>query len=87
MTRWKFEGEPFQYAGGADPSADVSQGVKFVLQSEGGETTQVNVEAVNMANVSMSVSDARAAVSQHLDDESPPRRIVMDREGTFRPDA
>ena len=71
--------------GGADSSADVSHGFKFTLESPRGDTMDVNVEVANGASVPLTEADAANAVREYLDSgRTPPRRILMDRQGVFR---
>jgi hypothetical protein len=80
---WAFDGDPYGYTGGADNSSDVSHGFKFSLRAPNGETMNVNVEAANGAHVQLTELDARNAIRNYIDGgQTPPRRIVMDREET-----
>jgi hypothetical protein len=83
MARWTIVGEPYRYAGGADPSADVDFGFKFTLRPDVGSDQKINVEAAR--GVSMSAADARRAVGEWLDEDAPPERLVRASDGDFSP--
>jgi hypothetical protein len=83
MEPWTIEGNPYRYEGGADPSADVDYGYKFMLVRVG-VSHPVNVEqAKGPREVKLTEELARNAVAEHLEDDEPPSRIVMARDGTF----
>ena len=83
MEAWSIEGNPHRYEGGSDPSADVDYGYKFTLVRVG-VSRNVNVEAASGPRAQeLTEVLAAQAVSEHLDQEEPPPRIVMSREGTF----
>lgn len=83
MATWIIVGEPYRYAGGADPSADVDFGFKFTLRSDDGREQKIDVEAAR--GVAMSVAEARRAVGVWLDEDAPPERIVRASGNDFYP--
>jgi hypothetical protein len=83
MAYWTFSGEPFRYDGGADPSADVDFGFKFMLQEKDGREAKVNVEAAKGAGDMLTAGNARDAITKYLNDDELPSRIVMDTFGDF----
>jgi hypothetical protein len=52
----------------------------FELAAPGRESEQVTVEYAKPSSLA-SLDHARSVVSAHLDDETPPRRLIVDREG------
>jgi hypothetical protein len=85
MADWTFEGDPYRYQGGADPSADVDGGIKFTLRDDG-DTATINVEAARGAGGNLTEASARNAIKSYLDDETLPRRIVLGTDGNFYPE-
>lgn len=84
MGIWTINASPFHYEGGADPSSDISHGIRFTLSRRDGTTRTVHVEAADGATVRMTEWRALAEVKRHLRDTEPPRQILMDRDGAFR---
>jgi hypothetical protein len=83
MGGWTIKGKPHRYAGGSDPSSMVDYGFKFRLV-RAGLAHSVNVEvASGPREVELTEALARTAVAEHLEDDEPPTRIVMARDGTF----
>lgn len=84
MAYWLMQGEPFRYEGGADPSATVDYGFKFMFREKTtGEEVKVNVEAASGAGEMMTPGNAHDAIVKYMYDDELPRRIVMDRDGEF----
>ena len=80
MARWKIERE---WTASPTPGSDRDAAYAFELSAEGVEPAQVTVEYAAPSRLASS-SHARSVVSQHLDDETPPRRIIVGREGDAR---
>lgn len=82
MASWTIEGRGSRHAGGVNK--ELSHGFKFKLVC-GSRRHSVHVTAVRGARIGMDVASARRAVTEYLDESEPPRLILMDRDGAFRP--
>lgn len=87
MAKWRIEGKPHRYPGGADRSATVAYGFKFTLvHTTESRKREVNVELADFAQRGLSEQRARGFVAEHLDDVEPPSRILVDADDQPHPE-
>lgn len=80
MAKWKIERS---WSAGPAPGSDRDAAFAFELSAEGKENRQITVEYA-APSTTASKSHAMQAVHRHLDDDEPPRRLLVARNGDAR---
>ena len=80
MAKWRVY---HSWPADVTPSSDRDAAFAFTLHAEGEEDRQTTVEYAAPSQLA-SMSHARNVLEQWLDEDAPPRRLLVDREGNAR---